>query len=123
MPARKAPPSIEQRAKIAATLTGRKLTPEHKANISAANKGRKLTMSDRVLRSLTAMMQDRGAKLNAMLAANPDVDAARRAKASANIQKINDARRAAKLALSPAVHVSASMRRLWASSAVRRVPA
>src|SRR4051812_10817253 len=102
MPARKTPPSPAERAKTAATLTGRKLTQQHKDNISAGNLGRKLTMSDRVLRSLTAMLQDRGARLNAWLAENPEADAARRAKARANLQKINTARRAERLAQRPA---------------------
>jgi hypothetical protein len=31
-------PSLEIRAKISATLTGRKLRPEHRANLSAANR-------------------------------------------------------------------------------------
>lgn len=59
-------------------VRGRPLSAEHRANISAANKGRKLTVMDRVRRSYTAIEQERAEKLNARIAADPELVRARR---------------------------------------------
>jgi hypothetical protein len=101
-------------AKLRAANLGKRMTEETKAKISAANKGRKLTVQDRVRRSLTAIMQNRGERLNERIAADPALAARTRerrregaAKATAALQR-ELARRAAK-----PIRISEGMRLRW----------
>lgn len=84
--------SPEQRQAMRERQLGRKMSAETKAKISASNRGRKLTVMDRVRRSLLAIQQDRGEKLNAYLEAHPEVGAARIAKVRESLKRANAAR-------------------------------